>query len=168
MNEKLDASSVYAMQEEIKEAIRKLPSELAAKLPPPQAPAQAKPQEVRHHHTHTLDIRSNWILLSLAGLVLFVLLLAYVINRQRQTLSQYRDNDLKYRYIYMKGAAGGSNITDLERQFQYGDSIRLIRNRVEKHERLVREQAERLEHARRESEAAAKFQQAADEVKGKK
>jgi hypothetical protein len=167
MNEKLDASSVYAMQEEIKEAIRKLPSELAAKLPTPQAPAQAKPQEVRHRHTHTLDIRSNWLLLSLVGLVLFVLLLAYVINRQRQTIGQYRDNDLKYRYLYMKGAAGGNDITELERQFQYGDSIRLLRKQVEKHEQLVREQAERLERARRESEAVAKLQQAAEEVKRK-
>jgi hypothetical protein len=187
--EKFDASSVYAMQEEVKELIRKLPNELAAKLPSAQetiaSPIEVnlsaveelsrqvealreergKPQEVKHRHTHTVDIRSNKVLFTLFGLVLVVLALAFVIRGQRQTISQYRDNDLKYRYIYMKGTATGTDITNIERQFQYDDSVRLIRKRVEEYERLVREQAERMERARREVEEAEQLRKDAMKVK---
>jgi uncharacterized spore protein YtfJ len=187
--EKFDASSVYAMQEEIKELIRKLPNELAAKLPNAQETIgspievdlsaveelsrqvaalreeQGKPQEVRHRHTHTVDIRSNKVLFTLFGLVLVVLALAFVIRDQRQTISQYRGNDLKYRYIYMKGAATGADITNIERLFQYSDSVRLIRKRIEEYERLVREQAERMERSRREAEVAKQLKEKANNFK---
>jgi hypothetical protein len=187
--EKFDASSVYAMQEEIKELIRKLPNELAAKLPSAQETIgspievdfsavkelsrqvaalreeQGRPQEVKHRHTHTVDIRSNKMFFTLFGLMIIVLALAFVIRGQRQTISLYRDNDLKYRYIYMKGAATGTDITNIERQFQYDDSVRLIRKRVEEYERLVREQAERMERARRAAEEAERLKERADKTK---
>jgi hypothetical protein len=65
----------------------------------------------------------------------------------------------------MKGAATGADITNIERQFQYGDSIRLIRKQVEKYERLVREQTERMERARREAEEVEKLKAKTERVK---
>jgi hypothetical protein len=126
---KIDASQVYEMQEKVMDAIANIANEVAAKMPTqgqqpmqPQQPQQpieidlsavdelnrqiptlqeqlAKPQEVKHRHTHTIDIGSSRIFLSLVVMALIILGLAYVIGNQRRTISQYKDNDLKYRYI---------------------------------------------------------------------
>jgi hypothetical protein len=42
----------------------------------------------------------------------------------------------------------------LEQQFTYNDSIKIIRKQVEKYEELVKEQVEKLERAKRNSEEA--------------
>ena len=54
----------------------------------------------------------------------------------------------------MQGQTDEENLYRLERQFQYGDSIRIIRKQVERYEDLVREQVERMERARRYNEQA--------------
>jgi hypothetical protein len=69
-------------------------------------------------------------------------------GNQRQTIAQYRDNDLKYRYIRMQGQTNEEGLFRLQQQFQHSDSVRIIRNRVEKFENLVREQAERMKRAK--------------------
>lgn len=45
----------------------------------------------------------------------------------------------------MQGEANGKSIYRLEQQFQYGNSIKIIRKQVEKYEKLVKEQVEKLE-----------------------
>ena len=52
----------------------------------------------------------------------------------------------------MQGQTDVDNLYRLEQQFQYSDSIRIIRKQVEKSEDLVKEQAERMERARRYNE----------------
>jgi 3-methyladenine DNA glycosylase Tag len=58
----------------------------------------------------------------------------------------------------MQGQATENNIYRLERQFEYQDSITIVRKQVEKYERLVKEQAEKVERARQNADEAEKLQ----------
>jgi hypothetical protein len=60
-----------------------------------------KPVKIEHHHK--IEIASNWVFLSLVEMGLMILGLSYFIGNQRQTINRYKDNDLKYRYIKIKG-----------------------------------------------------------------
>ena len=111
-----------------------------------------KSTKVEHQHRHTIDINSSKVFLSLVIMVLLILGLCYAISEQRSTISQYRNNDLKYRYIKIQGHTNQENLYRLEQQFRYSDSIQIVRNQVEKYEELVKEQAERLERVKRNNE----------------
>jgi hypothetical protein len=84
--------------------------------------------------------------------------LFWVIANQWQTISQYKDNDLKYRYIRMHEQTNEEDLYRIERQFQYSDSIKIIRRQVERYEELVKEQAEKVERAKRNSEEVEQLQ----------
>ena len=126
-----------------------------------------KPTKIEHQHRHTIDIASNWVFLSLIIMSLMILGLSYIIGEQRKSISQFSNNDLKYRYIKMQGQTNEESIYRLEQQFRYGDSIKIIRRQVEKYEELVKEQAERLERASRNKEEAEWLQKEVETVKGK-
>ena len=98
-------------------------------------------------------------------MALDILGLSYYVGEQRRSISQYRENDLKYRYIKMQGQTNEESIYRLERQFKYGDSIKIIRKQVEKYEELVKEQAARLERAKRENKEAEKLQKEVETVR---
>jgi hypothetical protein len=104
-----------------------------------------KPTIAEHHHRHTIDIHSNCFFLSWVGLAIIILILFWLMANQLQTINQYQDNDLKYRYIKMQGQINEEKIYRLERQFKYGDRIRVIRKQVNRYEELVKEQAEEME-----------------------
>ena len=65
----------------------------------------------------------------------------------------------------MQGQTDVDNLYRLEQQFQYSDSIRIIRKQVEKYEDLVKEQAERMERARRNSEKLERLLKEAETLK---
>jgi hypothetical protein len=90
-----------------------------------------KSTKIEHQHHHTVDIRSNWFFLSWVALAIIILILFWIMANQRQIISQYKDNDLKYRYIKMQGQADEAKIYRLENQFKYNDSIKIIRKQVE-------------------------------------
>jgi len=54
-----------------------------------------EPTQVEHRHRHTLDIGSNWFFFSWVVLVIIIFGLFWEIANQRQTISQYKKNDLK-------------------------------------------------------------------------
>jgi hypothetical protein len=68
----------------------------------------------------------------------------------------------------MQGQATEKNIYRLDRQFEYRDSITIVRKQVEKYERLVKEQAERIEWARQNTEEVEKLQREVEELKENK
>jgi hypothetical protein len=111
-----------------------------------------KPTIIEHKHRHTIGIGLSKIFLSMVVMVLVILGLSYAIGEQRRSISQYKDNDLKYRYIKMQGQIDEENLYRLERQFKYNDSIKIIRKQVEKYEELIRKQAERMEKAEKNNE----------------
>jgi len=145
----IDLTAVNTMTERFEDAIREV----------------RKPVNVKHYHK--IEITSNWVFLSLVAMGLTIAGLLYFSANQRQTVNQYKDNDLKYRYIRMQGQTNDENLWRLERQFRYGDSITIIREQVEKYEELVREQAEKIEQARRNASEVQRLQNQVETVKAK-
>ena len=94
-----------------------------------------------------------------------ILGLSYFISSQRQTIYQFKENDLKYRYIKMQGQTNEENLYRLEQQFQYSDSIKIVRKQVEKYEELVKVQTEKLARMKRDSEEAEQLRKEAETVK---
>ena len=124
-----------------------------------------EPTQVEHQHRHTIEIGSSKIFLSLVVMTLMIMGLCYAVGEQRRSISQYKENDLKYRYIKMQGQTDEKNLYCLERQFQYSDSIEIIWKQVGKYEKLVKEQAEKIARARRNSEEADKLRDKVESIK---
>jgi len=184
---KMDSAEVFSMFEKIIERLNKQPEKPAEKQTEPvrvdttafEAAVERldnaivevkKPTIVEHHHRHTIDfnIRSNWFFFSWVGLAIVVSVLFWVLADQRETINQFKENDLKYRYIKMQGQINEENLYRLEQQFQYDDSNKIIRKRVEKYEELVKEQAERMERDRGNSERMNEIQQKVGKLKQNK
>jgi hypothetical protein len=105
---------------------------------------KATKQDSTVHHRHSIDIASSKVFISMVVMGLIILVLSFVVGNQRRTLAQFRDNDLMYRYIRMKGEAGPRDVLMLREVFEFHlnpDSIRSIRRQVVEYEQLVREQA---------------------------
>ena len=178
---KMDVSTVYEMFEEINKKIDKQPSNT---VEPAQVDMTAinilteqlenvieeirKPVIIKQQYRHTIDIGSSKVFLSLIIMTLIIIGLSYVVGEQRRSISQYKENDLKYRYVKMQGQTNEESLYRLERQFQYGDNIKIIRKQVEEYEELVREQAERMERARANSEDLEKLQKDLNMLKNRK
>jgi hypothetical protein len=146
----IDLFAVNAMTERFENAIKEV----------------HKPVKVEHHHK--IEIASNWVFLSLVTMAIMIIGLFYIIGNQRQTISQYKDNDLKYRYIRMQGQTNEENLYRMERMFEYRDSVSLVRKQVEKYEQLVKKQADRTERANQEAMEAEKLQKSANSLKKSK
>jgi hypothetical protein len=178
---KMDTSEVFEMFETINKKLDKQPERSAEPIPIDFSPVYAmterfeqvvegvrKPVKIGHHHRHTIDVGSSNVFLSLIIMVLMILGLSYAIGEQRRIISQYRDNDLKYRYIKMIGKTDEENFSHIERVFYYGDSVKIIRKQVDRYEKLVKEQAEKVERAKQENEAVKRLQEEVKTVKTQK
>lgn len=133
--------------------------------------AVGQPTRCVHRHRHTLDIQSNWVLYTLIGLALWTLLSFYIIDRQSETIASYRDNDLKYRHIKMKGGAIADEVWELQRFFGWArdaKAIKEMRKTVEQYEQTVTEQAERIEQARLNAIRAEQLNEEAEVLKNKR
>ena len=194
-NDTMDSSQVYTMFEEVKEnqakqltAIEKMFSKLvpgSAAYTPALDPEDGEKIEtltakldrmddrlnlpLRHHHT--LDFMGNRALIALVMAVGALIASLWIIDNQRQTINQFRDNDLKYRYIQMRGAATYADILQLREVFEFNrnpDNIKLIRRQVERYEQLIQQQAENEARAKLNDEQAKQLKQEAETVKGGK
>jgi hypothetical protein len=177
---KMDISTVYEMFEEINKKLNKQANSTGEPVQVNMTAIDAvterlenvieevrNPTKVEYQHRHTIDIRSNWFFFSWVALVIVILGLFWAIANQRQTISQYKESDLKYRYIRMQGEIDEKNFYRLERQFGYDDSIRIIRKQVGRYEELVREHAERIERAKVNDMELKTLRQKVDDVKSK-
>jgi hypothetical protein len=57
----------------------------------------------------------------------------------------------------MQGQSNEENLYRLERLFEYRDSAVIVRKQVENYEELIREQAERVERAKKNREEAERL-----------
>lgn len=133
--------------------------------------AAGQPTRCVHRHKHILDIKSNGVLYTLIGLVLWTLLSFYIIDRQCDTIACYRDNDLKYRHIKMKGGANGEDITELQQLFGWNrddEAIKDMRKTVERYEQTVAEKAELEEQAYLKAKRARQLDEEAETLKNKR
>jgi len=175
---KMDTSAVYEMFEKVIERLNKQPEKSVEKQTEPvkvdttafEAAVERldnaveevkKPSIVEHQHRHTIDfdIRANWFFFSWVGLVIVIFGLFWALADQKETINQFKENDLKYRYIKMQGQTNEESLYRLERQFQYGDSIKIICKQVEKYEELVREQTERMKRAKKNGQEVKKLEE---------
>ena len=115
--------------------------------------AAAKPENLpvqEHLHTYTLDISSSKTFLTMFVMMVCIFLQGAFIYRISENNRLLAVNDLKYRYVKMRGKIGEKELTELETVFwdkQYTAIRDNVRNQVERYEEAVRRQAERLERA---------------------
>lgn len=115
--------------------------------------AAAMPENLpvqEHRHIYTLDIKSSKTFLTMFAMLGCIFLQAAFIYRISENNRRLAVNDLKYRYVKMRGKIGEKELTELETVFrdeQYTAIRDTVRNQVERYEEAVRRQAERLEQA---------------------
>ena len=105
-------------------------------------------QELRH--TYTLDLKSSKTFLTMFVMLGCIFLQGAFIYRISENNRLLAVNDLKYRYVKMRGEIKEKELTELEAVFrdEQHKAIRdTVRNQVERYEEAVRRQAERLEQA---------------------
>lgn len=101
-------------------------------------------QPLKTEHRHTFDIRSSWAFVSLTILTIISISAIGVLIHERAKSNHLRDNDLKYRYIKMKGEATPTRISELEDFFEINRDnakIKQLRKDVEDFERAIKEKA---------------------------
>lgn len=134
------------MLEEIKsnqaDQSRKLTELSKLKQTPPAEPLmpQAPSEPQIHKHTHRLELKTSWWIGITAGLLLLVVSSTILNYNLWQYSKQFKDNDLKYRYIKMKGEI--SNVDLLKLDTLHTKELLQLRTDVETYERLIQEQAE--------------------------
>jgi len=184
-NGTIDTSKVYEMFEEIKDLVTEFTA--ALDTTPESAPAldpedgkrietlteklDSVSEKLSHplKHHHTLDFMGNRALIVLVEAVGALLVSLWIIHNQHDTIARNRDNDLKYRYIQMHGEATPADIIRLRNVFEFNrnpDSIRIIRQQVERYEHLIRQQAENEARAKLNDEQAKQLRQEAETVRG--
>ena len=110
-------------------------------------------------------LKPKFFLLS-AGIIICITSL--ILNvRFTERMQRLQDNDIKYRYILMKGKADGSNLDLLETKFSRERDnafIRSLTDSVKGFEYRSRKQAEALEWARLLNEQAKQLKEQADKL----
>ena len=123
-----------------------------------------------HRHTYTLDINSSKTFLrmfAMLGCIFLQIAVIYQIARNNQQLAA---NDLKYRYVKMRGEIKERELMELETIFrdEQHTAIRdTVRNQVERYEEAVRRRAEQLEQASIKERKAYKLLQDAEHLRKK-
>ena len=103
-----------------------------------------------HRHTYTLDISSSKTFLMMFAMLRCIFLQGAFIYRISENNRLLAANDLKYRYVKMRGEIKEKELMELETIFrdkQHTAMRDTVRNQVEWYEEAVRRQAERLEQA---------------------
>lgn len=126
---------------------------------------------IRKEYVFCLDFKNSKAAITLISMGLIILLSLAGNIWQSARNNQLKDNDLKYRYVKMRGEANSESLLRLEDVFTYNrdkDSISVIRIRVETYERLIKEQAEKIERARMNAKEADRLQKEVENVKSNK
>lgn len=133
----------------------------------------AKPENLpvqEHRHTYTLDIKSSKTALVIFVMAVIIALLIGFIYRISVSNQQLAANDLKYRYVKMRGEIKEKELMELETIFrdEQHTAIRdTVRNQVERYKEAVRRRAEQLERAASKERKAKKLLDDAAQLRGK-
>ena len=126
------------------------------------------PRIVQHRFALSLDATRNfWLFMSMFIVIAVQSIGLYL--EWRPDHGRY-DNDLKYRYVLMKGEASPKRLSELEELFEVERNQRRIdsmRRDVEKYERLVRKRAALDEQARLKAQEAEQLKRDAAKLKNK-
>jgi len=106
---------------------------------------------IRKEHVFIVDFRRSKTAITIITMALVILLSWGGNIWQLRNNNRLKDNDLKYRYIKMKGEINQESLLRLETIFTYNrnrDIISVIREQVETYELMVKEQANKIEQTR--------------------
>ena len=135
--------------------------------------AAVKPENLpvrEHRHTYTLDISSSKTFLTMFVMLGCIFLQGAFIYRISENNRLLAANDLKYRYVKMRGEIKEKELMELETIFrdEQHTAIRdTVRNQVERYEEAVRRRAEQLERASIKERKAYKLLQDAEHLRKK-
>ena len=133
--------------------------------------AAAMPENLpvqEHRHTYTLDLKSSKTFLTMFIMLGGIFLQAAFIYRISENNRRLAVNDLKYRYVKMRGEIKEKELTELETIFwdEQHTAIRdTVRNQVERYEEAVRRRAKQLERATVKERKAQKLLEEAIKLK---
>jgi hypothetical protein len=185
----IDINEVYTLFEEIKELVKKgsenkptvvqpevqpkieLPdfseiNELTNKLD--KTIEEARKPVVQERHFIINLVSSETIFICVGLIIIIVGLTSWLYFATRPNYDR-DDNDLKYRYILMQGEVSPKELNQLEAIFENRrDSVKIIRNQVERYEKALMEEAKRLEQARLKEQEAERLREEAEQIKPKK
>lgn len=165
---KLQLQTISDRQEQIREDLGAQISEMEEKVAEMEISEELPPRMVQHRFTLSLDATRNfWLFMSM--FVVIAVQSVGLYQEWRPDRSRY-DNDLKYRYVLMKGEASPKRLSELEELFEVERNQRRIdsmRKDVEKYERLVRRRATLDEQARLKAQEAEQLKRDAAKLKNK-
>lgn len=113
-----------------------------------------------HRHTYTLDISSSKTFLTMFVMLGCIFLQGAFIYRISENNRLLAANDLKYRYVKMRGEIKEKELMELETIFrdkQHTAMRDTVRNQVERYKEAVRRRAEQLERAASKERKAKKL-----------
>ncbi len=119
---------------------------------------------------HRISIDEPHTLITFVVMAAFIVVLAVALYMAKRPDYERIDNDLKYRYIKMKGDASAEQIATLENIFELNrntEAIEQMREDVEIYEDAVRKQAALAEQARLKEQAAKEQESKAKSIKDK-
>ena len=121
-------------------------------------------------HRHSISIDTPYVFWTIIILVAYSIVASVAFYIEKRPDNDRMDNDLKYRYIRMKGGATPNEISELEKIFEPdrdNAGIQRMREDVEAYEDAVRKQAALTEQARLKERAAKELDSKAKSIKGK-
>ena len=131
-------------------------------------PAELPPKIVQHRIS--LAIESKEVFWAMTGMMSAIVLLCMILYWTARPNYDRIDNDLKYRYIKMKGEAQPDRIAELEEIFELhrdNAKIREMKRDVEEYERTIRRKMQLEEQARLKEREAEQLNTKANSIKKK-
>ena len=131
-------------------------------------PTELPPRIVQH--SISLAIESKGVFWSMIGMMTTIVLLCTMLYWVAKPNYDRIDNDLKYRYIKMKGEATPDHIVELEELFELNRDnakIREMKKDVEEYERTIQRKVQLEEQARRKEREADRLNENASRLKNK-
>ena len=119
---------------------------------------------------HRISVDEPHTLITFVVMAAIIVVLAVALYMAKRPDYDRIDNDLKYRYIKMKGDASAEQIATLEEIFELNrntEAIEQMRKDVETYEEAVRKQAALAEQARLKEQAAKEQESKAKSIKNK-
>lgn len=121
-------------------------------------------------HRISLAIESKGVFWAMIGMMTTIVLLCTMLYWTAKPNYDRIDNDLKYRYLKMKGEATPERITELEELFELNrdnTKIREMKRDVEEYEQTIRQKIILEEQARLKEQEAERLNENASRLKNK-
>lgn len=131
-------------------------------------PTELPPRIVQHKIS--LAIESKGVFWAMIGMMTAIVLLCTMLYWTAKPNYDRIDNDLKYRYLKMKGEATSDRLAELEELFglhRDNAKIREMKKDIEEYERTIRRKVQLEEQARRKKREADRLNENASRLKNK-